>query len=172
MEWRNETCLWNEGNKKLVKKLLVIANDYFYYNHQHVKSPPEDLWKKKKLILMERSDLIQLTFKLAVYAPHENSFRKSQISLAFQDILYYYFYCLLSLHYLQCYKYFFKSINLLLFFCAIPHGSVTMSTKTMKAPHLQKQTCIIFIKLSELQFLKCWTINEIMWNHFIRHFLI
>jgi hypothetical protein len=125
------------------------------------KSPPEDLWKKK-LILMERSDLIQLTFKLAVYAPHENSFRKSQISLAFQDILYYYFYCLLSLHYLQCYKYFFKSINLLLFFCAIPHGSVTMSTKTMKAPHLQKQTCIIFIKLSELQFLKCWTINEIM----------
>jgi len=162
MEWRKETC----------QKLLVIANDYFYYNHQHVKSPPEDLWKKTKLILMERSDLIQLTFKLAVYAPHENSFRKSQISLAFQDILYYYFYCLLSLHYLQCYKYFFKSINLLLFFCAIPHGSVTMSTKTMKAPHLQKQTCIIFIKLSELQFLKCWTINEIMWNHFIRHFLI
>ena len=136
MEWRKETC----------QKLLVIANDYFYYNHQHVKSPPEDLWKKTKLILMERSDLIQLTFKLAVYAPHENSFRKSQISLAFQDILYYYFYCLLSLHYLQCYKYFFKSINLLLFFCAIHHESVI--------------------------WLKCWAINEIMRNHLIRYFQI
>merc|ERR1719238_797139 len=75
---------------------------------------------KKKLILMERSDLIQLTFKLAVYAPHENSFRKSQISLAFQDILYYYFYCLLSLHYLQCYKYFFKSNQFVTVFLCYP----------------------------------------------------
>jgi hypothetical protein len=144
--------LWNEETKLVygMKEIRNLSKNYLlllmttFITTTNTWSHLLKTSGKKKLILMERSDLIQLTFKLAVYAPHENSFRKSQISLAFQDILYYYFYCLLSLHYLQCYKYFFKSINLLLFFCAIPHGSVTMSTKTMKAPHLQKRNLYNF----------------------------